>query len=75
VGRARRRRLLVLRSSAGHPRYDALDDAGKAVWDRTRGQSRGADSIAAWVGRLERAVETELITEHEARRAIERVTR
>lgn len=64
-----------LRSDAGHPRYDALDDVGKAVWDRTRGQTRGADSIAAWLSRLVRAVEAELITEADARRAIERVTR
>lgn len=64
-----------LRTSAGEPRYDALDDAGRAVWDRTRGQTRGTDSVTTWIGRLERAVEVELITEHEARRAIGRVTR
>ncbi len=55
--------------------YEALDDVGKAVWDRTRGQSRGSDAITTWVGRLERAVEAEVITADEARQAIRRVTR
>jgi hypothetical protein len=77
--RAMERRLLLdppwLRSDAGNVRYDALSDVDRAVWDRTRGQSRGADSLTTWIGRLDRAVEAGLITEHEARRAIQRVTR
>ena len=64
-----------LRSSAGHPRYDALSEADKAVWDRTRGQTRGHDSALMWVARLARAVDAELITEDEARAAIRRMTR
>jgi hypothetical protein len=64
-----------LATSAGHPRYDALDEAGKAVWDRTRGQSRGVDAVTTWIGRLERGVAAGLIGEQEARRAIRRVTR
>lgn len=64
-----------LRSSAGHPRYDALDEISRAVWDRTRGQTRGADSIVIWAARLRRAVDTGLITEAEADRAMRRITR
>jgi hypothetical protein len=77
--RADQRRVLLdppwLRTDAGHPRYDALDEAGKAVWDRTRGQSRGADSVVTWAARLRRAVETELITRNEAGAAMRRITR
>jgi hypothetical protein len=57
------------------PRYDELDDVGKAVWDRTRGQTPGHDSVIGWVRRLRVAVEAELITEHEAEAAMRRVTR
>ncbi len=69
-----RRILLWPEQPERGPRYDQLDDIGKAVWDRTRGQTTGHGSIVAWTGRLARAVETELITEHEARAAIRRVT-
>jgi hypothetical protein len=75
--RADRRRMLLdppwLRSDAGNPRYDELSEDNKAVWDRTRGQTRGADSLKAWAERLARAVKVELITEDEARRAVDRV--
>lgn len=54
------------------PRYDELSAVDKAVWDRTRGQVPGHDSIPAWVERLARAVKADLITEDEARGAIER---
>ena len=64
-----------LRSDAGNPRYEALDDTDRAIWDRTRGQSRGADSLAAWAGRLRRAVDGGLITRHEAERAMRKVAR
>lgn len=73
------RRVLLdppwLRSDAGNIRYDELSDANKAVWDRTRGQIRGADSVKAWTERLARAVQAELITETEARRAVARQER
>jgi len=76
--RAAERRLLLdppwLRTSAGQARYDALDETTKQVWDRTRGHIRGSDSITVWVGRLERAVDTGLITEDEAEHALRRVT-
>lgn len=76
---AAERRLLLdppwLATDAGSPRYDALSDVDRAVWDRTRGQRRGTDSVAAWMGRLERAVEAGLITMHEADMAIRRVAR
>lgn len=77
--RALERRLLLdppwLRTSAGDPRYDALSDLDRAVWDRTRGQSRGTDSVVAWAARLRRAVEAELITRNEAERAMRRIMR
>jgi hypothetical protein len=62
-----------LRSDAGNPRYDALSDVQKAVWDRTRGQTRGTDSVAWWVARLERAVDVGLITRDEAEQAMRKV--
>jgi hypothetical protein len=75
--RALERDLLLdppwLRTSAGHPTYDALDDVGKAVWDRTRGQTRGHDSVVIWVARLARAVDVGVITQAEAERAIRRM--
>ena len=77
--RAAERRLLLdppwLRTSAGQARYDALDDDSRAVWDRTRGQIRGSDSVVVWAARLRRAVDTELITRDEANRALRRVAR
>lgn len=77
--RAAERRLLLdppwLRTDAGTVRYDALSEADRAVWDRTRGQRRGTSSVLAWTKRLARAVETELITEREADVAIRRVAR
>jgi hypothetical protein len=73
------RRMLLdppwLRSSEGDPRYDRLSEVDKAVWDRTRGQSRGTDSLAAWETRLRRAVESGLVTKDEARTAWRRVTK
>ena len=73
------RRLLLdppwLRSSAGDPRYDALSEVDKAVWDATRGQTRGADSLKVWAERLARAVTSGLITRHEADRALTRAER
>jgi hypothetical protein len=67
------RRLLLdppwLHSDCGNVRYDELSAVDRAVWDRTRGQTRGADSIKAWHGRLVRGVESRLISEHEARTA------
>jgi len=64
-----------LRSSVGTERYDALSDVDKAIWDRTRGQARGRDSLVSWAARLGRAVDTELISEDEAERALRRLTR
>ena len=73
------RRLLLhppwLRSDAGNPRYDDLSEADKAVWDRTRGQTRGASSVVMWAARLRRAVEAGWISEGEADKAMRRVTR
>lgn len=57
----------------GTGRYDELSEADRAVWDRTRGQVRGAHSVEAWVARLARAVEAGLVTEAEAVRAIRRM--
>ena len=72
------RRLLLdppwLRSDAGSSRYDQLTEVDKMVWDRTRGQSRGADSVLTWVARLRRAVDTGLVTRREAEKAIRRVS-
>lgn len=62
-----------LRSSDGDPRYEALSEVDQAVWDRTRGQTRGHDSMRTWTQRLARAVESGLITETEARAAARRV--
>jgi len=77
--RALERSLLLdppwLRTDVGNPRYDALDDVDKQVWDRTRGQLHGTDSILVWAARLRRAVDSGLITNHEAERAIRRVAR
>lgn len=64
-----------LQTSAGDPRYDELSADDRAVWDRTRGQARGEDSIQAWERRLARAVEAGIVTEHEARRGINRMRR
>jgi hypothetical protein len=76
---ADQRRLLLdppwLQTSQGDPRYDELSDDDQAVWDRTRGQSRGADSLQTWIDQLKRAVETGLVTRREADRAVERVDR
>lgn len=73
---ADQRRLLLdppwLHSDAGHPRYDELSDVDRRVWDRTRGQTRGTDSVEAWAGRLARAVQSGLITQAEARAAFDR---
>ena len=42
------------------------------MWDRTRGQTRGADSLSTYHERLVRAVEAGLITADEARQAWQR---
>ena len=72
------RRLLLdppwLRSDAGHHRYDELGDADRAVWDRTRGQTRNTDSVASWAARLGRAARMGVITQREMRAAIRRMT-
>lgn len=73
----RRRELLdppQLRTDDGNGRYEALDEPQRAVWDRTRGQVRGTESLAWWIARLARAVDDGLITEDEADRALRRVT-
>jgi hypothetical protein len=62
-----------LASNHRHVRYDGLSEADRAVWDRTRGQSRHAGSVLAWLQRLERAVSVDLITQREAEHAIRRV--
>ena len=71
------RRLLLdppwLRTDRGHRLYDELGDDDKAVWDRTRGQTRGVDSVDTWVRRLGRAVQVQIITRAEADRAIDRL--
>jgi hypothetical protein len=58
----------------GSERYDALSDADRAVWDRTRGQTRGSESVVMWAARLGRAVAAGLITTHEMNAAIRKVT-
>jgi hypothetical protein len=63
-----------LQSDAGSMRYDELSEIDKAVWDRTRGQIRGTDSVVAWVARLRRGVDAELITQNEAEAAMRKVT-
>jgi hypothetical protein len=63
-----------LRSSAGQPRYDELGDDSRAVWDRTRGQTRGTGSLITHTARLGRAVTTGLLTPREAELALRRVT-
>jgi hypothetical protein len=74
---AAERRLLLdppwLRTSSGSSRYDALSDVQRAVWDRTRGQKRGGDSVLSWMQRLGRAVAAGLVDESEARAAIRKV--
>jgi hypothetical protein len=62
-----------LASNHRHVRYDGLSEPDRAVWDRTRGQSRNAGSVLAWLQRLERAVSVDLITQREAEHAIRRV--
>jgi uncharacterized Zn finger protein (UPF0148 family) len=62
-----------LRSDAGSQRYEALDDVDRAIWDRTRGQTRGTDSVAWWAHRLGRAVADGFITQDEADRALRKV--
>lgn len=61
-----------LHGDDGDPRYDGLSDVDKLVWDRTRNQVRGADSLTAWAERLARGVQCGLITETEARAAFDR---
>jgi hypothetical protein len=63
-----------LQSDAGSMRYDELSEIDKAVWDRTRGQIRGTDSVVAWVARLRRGVDADLITQNEAEAAMRKVT-
>lgn len=55
------------------PRYDQFEPDDRAVWDRTRGRG-GTGSMATWVERLARAVESGLITEQDAQRATQRIT-
>src|SRR4029077_8505076 len=55
-----RRLLLWPEMPERGPRYDELDDVSKAVWDRTRGQATGNDSMVGWVRRLRVAVEAEV---------------
>lgn len=73
------RKLLLdppwLRTSAGDLRYEELSEIDRAIWDRTRGQSRGTDSVEQWVRRLGRAVQADLITKAEADGAIDRLGR
>jgi hypothetical protein len=61
-------------SDHGAERYDALTDVQKAVWDRTRGQVRGTDTVIWWVARLGRACADGLITRDEMTTAIRKVT-
>jgi hypothetical protein len=73
----RRRQLLNppwLHHDGGNPRYDTLTDDDKAVWDRTRGQTRNTDSVTSWVALLARAVRDGVIGAGEARTATRRVT-
>ena len=64
-----------LHSDEGSPRYDALSEVDKLVWDRTRGQVRGHDSLRTYAERLARAVQSGLVTADEARRAWARALR
>jgi hypothetical protein len=70
-----RRMLLWPQMDDRGPRYEQLDALGKAVWDRTRGQTTGHDSTVGWVRRLRVAVEADVVTEDEARAAMRRVAR
>jgi hypothetical protein len=56
-------------------RYDDLSPVDKAVWDRTRGITRGEDSVKAWTGRLLDSVAAGIITDAEARAALDRAER
>ena len=57
------------------PRYDELGELDRAVWDRTRGIVRGADSLEAWRRRLAEAVAIGLVTRDEAHGALARARR
>jgi hypothetical protein len=61
-----------LSTDEGSPRYDSLTDVQKAVWRRTRGQTRAVDSLAEWVHRLARAVAMGWISKEEADSALSR---
>ena len=70
-----RRKLLHphwLERSEGNERYDSLSPIDQQVWDRTRGQNRGADSLDAWGKDLARAVGRGIITLAEADEAMTR---
>lgn len=55
------------------PRYEALDDAGKALWRQTRGQRTDGDTITTWAHKLSTAVQRNEITNDQAREAMQRV--
>jgi hypothetical protein len=59
-----------LRSDAGLPRYDSLDELDKRVWNATRGQTSEPQSIAAWSKAIAAAELDGLITTDEAREAL-----
>lgn len=61
-----------LERSAGNETYDSLSPIDQEVWDKTRGQARGAHSYELWERRLARAVSAGLINLADAQKAIAR---
>lgn len=61
--------------SNGNPRYDALSDIDKRVWDRTHGTKADAMSESAWVASLHQATVDGLISKMEAKAAMARMER
>lgn len=81
--RAKERQMATDRDDLLHPTwaqdrgpvYDQLSEVDKAVWNRTRNITYDHDSIAFWVQRIGRAVDSGLITQTDADLAITRVER
>ncbi len=70
----RKRALLFPPWAANHngARYDALSDADKGVWRKTRGQRDDADSELRWLDQLADAMHDGSITWDEMEQAIKR---
>jgi hypothetical protein len=72
---ADQRRRLLWPDWASDPgdRYDELTAVDRAVWDRTRGITRGEGSVAAWTTRLMTAADAGIVTRDEATAALDRI--